>query len=155
MDHNEIIEQHGQQIARLDTAFTNLAAAVGKLQEGQERIERAIAESGKTNWPILIGTVVAVSGLLFSMAVVMYGAAIHPLNMDISRSEDNAKTLALAVNEQNKQIQAVQMTQARHGDQIEVVTAAIKRFDEQGSTAADKRLVILEWRMDHENKTTK
>ena len=71
---------HAERIGKLETAFSNLAVSVNKLQEGQERIERAIADSGKTNWSVLF----AGAGVLLSLVLVIYGAAIHPLNQDIT-----------------------------------------------------------------------
>jgi len=151
-DHGAIIAHHSEEIAGMKTAINGIQQSLGELQSGQKEISKILSDAGKTNWPILIGTVVAVMGLLLSMAVVMYGAAIHPLNQDITRNEANAATLALAVNEQNKAIQTVQMVQARHSDQLDTVREAVKRFDEQGSAAADKRLTLIEWRLEHENK---
>ena len=81
---------HAERIGKLETAFSNLAVSVNKLQEVQERIERAIADSGKTNWSVLF----AGAGVLLSLVLVIYGAAIHPLSQNIERQEAGAAILA-------------------------------------------------------------
>ncbi|HUD75562.1 MAG TPA: hypothetical protein VMQ76_10850 [Terracidiphilus sp.] len=142
--HND----HAERLGKLETAVSGIWTVLDKLQKGQEEIQHTISDSGKTNWPVLIGTVVAVAGLLLSMAVVMYGAAIHPLNQDIERADKSAVVLADAVRSQDSKIVNLQILTARIQDHQEVVLDELKRFDKDGS-AADKRLTVIEWQLAH------
>ena len=136
---------HAERIGKLETAFSNLAVSVNKLQEGQERIERAIADSGKTNWSVLF----AGAGVLLSLVLVIYGAAIHPLNQDIIRQESNAKSLADAVVKQDESIVQLRIEQARQQDHLDTLIANVRHMNEVGTTDSDKRLTVIEWQMAH------
>jgi hypothetical protein len=140
---------HAERIGKLETAVNGIWSVLDKLQKGQDEIQHAIADSGRTNWPVLIGTVVAVLGLLLSMAVVMYGAAIHPLNQDIERDDKSASVLAEAVKVHEAKMVNLEIQIARQQDRQEVLIEAVKRFDSQGSAAADKRMSLMEYQMNH------
>ena len=139
---------HAERIGKLETAFQNLATVVGDLKQGQQRIETAIGDIGKPNFSNWI----AAGALLLSFALVIYGAAIHPLNQDITREETSAAKLAEAVLVQNDRQNKLENTLVRLTDRQDDVREAIKRFDEQGSSAADKRLSLIEYRLNNERK---
>ena len=141
-------DNHAERIGKLETAVEDIRSGLNMLRKGQDDIQRTLAESGKANWTVIF-TGLAV---LLSFGVVMWGAAIHPLNMDINRSEKSAETLAEAVKLQNVVIQELQIHAARLQDHQDSVLDTIKRFDEKGSAAADNRLDVIEWRLNHEQQ---
>ena len=143
---NEALENnHAERIGKLETAFSNLAVSVNKLQEGQERIERAIADSGKTNWSVLF----AGAGVLLSLVLVIYGAAIHPLNEDIKRQEVSAGVLAEAVKVAESRSVQMQIAIARLQDHEETVIKQIDAINDRGTVNSDRRLTLIEWQLTH------
>ena len=136
---------HAERLGKLETAFTNIAAAVNRLEQGQERIFQQLADSGKTNWSLIV----AAGGLLLSFALVLWGAAIHPLSQDIARQEAGSDKLALAVIAQDIKSSKLETDIVRLSDRQAAVMETLKRFDNEGSAAADKRLTLLEYQMNH------
>ena len=147
---------HAERIGKLETAVNGIWAVLDKLQKGQDEIQHAISDSGKTNWSVLI----AALGVLLSFGVVMWGAAIHPLNQDIERQSKNEDRIADAVivqndkwsisqEAQNAKIQDLQTAVIKLVDWQDDVRVQLKRFDEQGSAVADKRLLLLEYQINH------
>ena len=102
-----------------------------------------LADSGKTNWSLIV----AAGGLFLSFGLVMWGAAIHPLSQDISRQELGSDKLALAVIAQDLKSSKLENDVVRLSDRQTTVMETLKRFDSEGSAAADKRLMLLEYQM--------
>jgi hypothetical protein len=87
--------------------------------------------------------------LIVAFSVLIYGAAVHPLNNEIANEKEARQVLAVGVVEQNKRIDGIE-SRLIQGLSLQVVhDKAIANIEEHGSASADRRLVLLEYRIDH------
>ena len=135
---------HAERIGKLETAFSALATDV-------RDIKRIVSDIGKPN----LSNWIAAGSFILAFGVVIYGAAIHPLNQDIARHEMAADKLALAVISQDVKTSKMENDIVRLSDRQLTVMETLKRFDSEGSAAADKRLMLLEYQMKLLNKNAK
>lgn len=138
-------QNHAERISKLETAVGNIVAVMDRLEKGQSDMMQKISDIGKPNWSNYIAAI----AVILSMGLLVYGAAIHPLNTEITDVKESGKALATAVIEQNKRIESIEFTQAQVKSLQTVHEREINDIIEHGSANADKRISILEYRIDH------
>lgn len=138
-------ENHAERISKLETAVGNISLVLEKLERGQKEIGQALEKSNETNWSVII----AALSLIVAFSVLIYGAAVHPLNNEIANEKEARQVLAVGVLEQNKRIDGIE-SRLVQGLSLQVVhDKAISNIEEHGSANADRRLLLLEYRIDH------
>ena len=129
-----------ERVARLETGMTTILHEIQALQG-------AFANSTRTNWGVIFAAV--------GLVMAVWAAAIHPLNEDMARNENNANKLAEAVLKQNEAIGSLTTGREINIDRIAKINADMERIRNEGSPITDRRLAVTEYRLDHCVATTK
>jgi len=141
IDH-ESVPPLAERVSSLETSVKGLFAQLEDVKrtmaDGFADIQSTLRASGRTNWSVIFAGV--------GLVVAVYAAAVRPIMADVSRIELDSKTLALAVVEQNKRLQAIEVQVMVNTAALKVITADLERIRNEGSPITDRRLSILEMR---------
>lgn len=128
-----------ERIGRIEVAVTNLEREFTGIQTTLNAIGEKLNSSRETNWSLIISAV--------ALLVMLWLAAIRPINADIERQQNDAKTLSSAVIKQNEVINDNKNALIQLRAQFDIQVDRINYIDENGSKAMDKRVALLEYKL--------
>ena len=143
MDHSA--NDQGQRIVALETSVKGLHSEMGEIKSTLGELVSVVGKGQQTNW----SNVFAGATVLLAVVAGLWGACINPLNRDIERQGHSADTLASAVIAQDLKIQAIKDEVVALKSFQDFTREALQEMKVSGSPGADKRLTILEYRLDH------
>lgn len=82
-----------ERLATVETQIKNISTELAGIWKVLNQIQDTLNKSNKTDWQTIFAGLVVV-GALFGF---VWGAAIHPINMDVERTSQSSATLAQAV----------------------------------------------------------
>lgn len=133
-----------ERVGSLETSVRSLHEDFSDLKRsvasGFSDIQATISRSRETNWPVIL------SGLMLVGA--LYASAVRPIQNDVIRQEKNAETLALAVVLKEEKISLLRSDLVKFSSEIQVLQTELKSVRDFGSPVIDKRLTVLEFRLD-------
>lgn len=133
-------EQHGERIAFLESNQKSMQAWMTSIDSKLENLAKDLSAGRRTDWGVIF------SGLM--LIGVVWAAAINPISHDLERSDKAAEKLALAVLEQNKVAANQQQVLSSLVDFRHSTEEEIDSLKTIGSEGADKRLPLLEFHME-------
>ena len=133
---------------RVSSLEANVAAIKGQINDLQATITTGLANinvrmdrDGKTDWQtIIIG---------IGLIITCWAAAVRPINADVERQDKNAAVLADAVKVQDLILTSLKVADESQRKDIVQLQDLAKVYNATGSPAADRRLTVVEWRLDH------
>ena len=129
----------GERIGRLEVSVETIMSRLDHVGSLLESIQSAQAKGRETNWTVVISAALLLGGL--------YAAAIHPLQADIDRQEREALTLAKAVLVQTDRLTALEVDQAKQNNELRDARNDLLEIHDQGSPAIDRRIAIIEYKL--------
>jgi hypothetical protein len=139
-----------ERISVHETEITSLKGQVSAIFNKLDRIETLIGDSKKTNWGLIvsvIGVGISAVGGIIVLAVAFNAARVVPLENEIARTQSEASILAAAKLEQDRAVFALQKNLAEHETVDSFTQATLKEFAIKGTPETDKRLTLLEYRL--------
>jgi hypothetical protein len=133
-------EQHGERIANLESNQKSMQAWMTSIDSKLENLAKDLSAGRRTDWGVIF------TGLMLIGAV--WAAAINPISHDLERSDKAGEKLALAVLEQNKVAANQQQVLSSLVDFRHSTEGEMDRLKTIGSEGSDKRLTLLEFRME-------
>jgi len=138
---DETSERHiHSRVSVLEDAVGNLHTDLSEVKQqmsaGFRDIQSVLSNYGKPNWTIIFG------GIALIMAI--WAAAIYPMQQTLDRHERQAETLAQAVVDQNKTIDAMSVQQAINQSRISALEVTVTETRLYGSPATGRRLSLIE-----------
>jgi hypothetical protein len=133
-------EQHGERIANLESNQKSMQAWMTSIDSKLENLAKDLSVGRRTDWSVIV------AGLMLIGAV--WAAAINPIVHDLDRSDKNAEKMAVAVLEQNKVAATHERVLSGLVDFRHSTEGEMDRLKTIGSEGADKRLTLLEFRME-------
>ena len=130
-----------ERLGRLETSVENLHNEFTDIRGTLREIQSALGRSRETNWSVIFAGI-AVAGSL-------YAAAIRPLAQDIERQTAEKAVIAQAVLTQTERVSRAENSMARLDAVVSTLQEANKELKDHGLAGADRRLSLLEYRLDH------
>ena len=130
-----------ERIGRLETAIEGLAEEFHELRVVLKSVQEKLSGTRETNWTVVISAMALLGAL--------YAAAIRPLETDAQRQQNTAAELAKAVILQNERLNSLTTAQAEIKTRLAGVEKDTDEIRIGGSPGADKRLNLIEYRLDH------
>ena len=95
---NERLTKVETEVAGIREEMSGMWRSIKDTKDAVDKVGQAIADSNKTDWM----TFATVGGLIITVVVGLYAAAIHPIAADVERGNRTADKLAEAVLIQNE-----------------------------------------------------
>ena len=135
---------NNERIGRLETSVESFHEEIGEVRGTLKDIVRMLNRSKETNWGVILAGV-AIAGSI-------YAAAIRPLEKEIERQERGALEIARAVVVAGEKTSQADNQIVRLNADLTVAKERLERIYNFGSPVADKRMTLLEWRLEHAEK---
>lgn len=117
----------------VDGLHSDLIDFKKSLSDTLHELQQQVASAQKTNWSVILTGIMVV--------IALYAAAVRPVESNVARLDDRAKTLADAVLDQNKILSQLQISVAVQEQRVGLLAPSITQ-----------RLAILEYRVGLERK---
>jgi hypothetical protein len=114
-----------ERLATVETQVKNISTELSGIWKVLNQIQDSLNKSYKTDWQTIFAGLVVV-GALFGF---VWGAAIHPINLDVERTSQSSATLAQAVVTQDEKFNEEKYSRLKEQDDM------------------DKRIAIIEFQL--------
>lgn len=131
---------NNERIGRLETAVEGIQSEFGEIRQTLSDIQRTLGKSKETNWSVVFAGLAIVGSL--------YGTAIRPLENRIDEEHTHAKDISDALLKQSEKFSGIESSIVQLQSASADSAQHIKEIYERGSPITDKRLSLLEWRLE-------
>lgn len=127
------------RVSRLETVVGTIHEDLSDLKKEIKNLSDSLSKGSQTNWTLVFAGIALMGGL--------YAAAIRPLTSEIERQDRDSNKLAEAVLLQNNKVGDLQLEMIKGTVEREALMEKVQTISDYGSPIADKRLTILEYRL--------
>lgn len=133
-----------ERIGRLETSVESLHAEFNDIRVTLRTIQESISRSKETNWSVIFAGIAIIGSLWL--------AAIRPITQDIERQNAIAKDIATAVLVKEEKITTQRIDFEKLAKDLDSVRVQLNDTRTSGSPITDKRLSLLEFRLNEMEK---
>ena len=137
-----------RRLTKVETKVDNITVELTGMWKSLRDIQDSINRANKTDWM----TLATIGGLILTLIGCLYAAAIHPITADVERAAQSANKLAEAVLVQNEKFNTTETKVVLQNAQIDSIQEMLKNLNAHGTVDSDKRLSLLEARLEWERK---
>jgi hypothetical protein len=137
---HELEPKYVERISHLETSVEGIKGSLNEIRNSLIGLQETLGKSKETNWTVIFAGAAVIGSL--------YAAAIRPLTIDIERQSHAAETLAVAVVASDTKISDARGEILKLDALVDQNRRTLEEIKKDGTPEADKRLLLVEYRLD-------